>query len=270
MRGLIIAAGRGKRLSHISDLKPLVLLGKTPLLEHILLLANKARINDFVVVTGYRAKEIRSFLDELSGKIKLKIDVIHNEEWEKENGLSVLKAKGHFKGRFVLMMSDHIFDVSIIKRLIKFPLNDDEVVLAVDCNIDNNPLVDREEATKVKRESDIIIDIGKNLKKYNAFDTGIFLCTPAIFSALEQSIKMGDSTLSGGIRTLAHNRKARVMDIGNRLWIDIDDESDLQKACQIFKDTGSFQFFKFKTQELNIRGWGGNPKRHRRRLPTDF
>lgn len=238
MRGLIIAAGRGKRLSHISDLKPLVLLGKTPLLEHILLLANKAGINGFVVVTGYQAKEIRGFLDEISGKRNLKIDVINNEEWEKENGLSVLKAKGHFKGKFVLLMSDHIFDTSIIERLKKFPLNDDEVVLAIDCNIENNPLVDLEEATKVKRENDKIIDIGKNLKEYNAFDTGIFLCTPAIFSALEQSIKMGDSTLSGGIRMLANKRKARVMNIGDRIWIDIDDENALQKACQIFEDMG--------------------------------
>lgn len=238
MRGLIIAAGRGKRLSNISDLKPLVILGKTPLLEHILLLANKAGINAFVVVTGYKAEEIRDFLDEISGKRNLIIDVIHNEEWEKENGLSVLKAKGHFKGKFVLLMSDHIFDASIIEKLKKFPLNDDEVVLAIDCNIENNLFVDIEEATKVKKETDKIINIGKNLKEYNALDTGIFLCTPAIFPALEQSMKMGDSTLSGGIRTLANKRKARVMNIGNRLWIDVDDEKALKKASQVIEDMG--------------------------------
>jgi len=201
-----------------------------------LLLSNNAGINDFVVVTGYQASEIEAFLEELTEKRNLEIDIIHNEKWEKENGLSVLKAKGHFEGKFGLLMSDHIFDVSILKRLIKFPLSDDEVVLAIDCNTKNNPMVDLEEATKVKREKDKILDIGKDLKEYNAIDTGIFLCTPVIFSALEQSIKMGDSTLSGGIRMLANNRKARVMDIGESIWIDIDDENALQKAHLMFKD----------------------------------
>ncbi len=238
MRGLIIAAGRGNRLSHISDLKPLAPLDEKPLIEHILLLANKAGVNDFVVVTGYKARKIKAFLDELTEKRNLKINTIYNEEWKKENGLSVLKAKGHFKGNFVLLMSDHIFDPFILKELMKFPLIDNEVVLAIDCKIRNNPLVNLEEATKVKREKDKILDIGKDLREYNAIDTGIFLCTPAIFSALEQSTKMGDSTLSGGIRTLAHNRKARVMDIGNRLWIDVDDENTLKKACQIIEDMG--------------------------------
>ncbi|MFC2166136.1 nucleotidyltransferase, partial [Acidobacteriota bacterium] len=159
-----------------------------------------------------------------------------NEEWEKENGLSVLKAKNYFKGEFFLLMADHIFDVSIIERLRKFPLNDDEVVLAIDSHIENHPLVDLEDVTRVQREDGRIVNIGKNLEDYSAFDTGIFRCTPAIFSALEQSTAMGDSTLSGGIRALAKKRKAKVMDIGDSFWIDIDDEPALKKACEILKD----------------------------------
>lgn len=237
MRGLIIAAGRGKRLSHITDLKPLVRLDEKPLLEHIFLLAKKAGINDFVVVTGYKAPEIETFLDQMKEQRNLKIDIIHNEEWHKENGLSVLKAKGHFKGRFILLMADHIFDAAILKGLIRFPLREDEVVLAIDCKIKDNPMVNLEDATKVRREKDKILNIGKTLGDFNAIDTGLFLCTPVIFSALEQSIERGDSTLSGGIQVLADNRKARVMDIGYRLWIDVDDENDLQKAGQIDWDT---------------------------------
>jgi choline kinase len=238
LRGLVIAAGRGKRLSHISDLKPLVMVGNTPLLERILLQASKSGIDDFVVVTGYRASEMKEFLEKLSVRRNLKIDTVYNDDWQKENGLSVLKAKEHFEGQFVLMMSDHIFDASIIEKINEFPLNENEIVLAVDCNIDKNSLIDLEDVTRVKKEYDRIIDIGKNLKDYNAFDTGIFRCSPAIFSALEKSIECGDSTLSGGIRTLAIERKARVMDIGDSFWIDVDDENALQKACRLCEEVG--------------------------------
>lgn len=233
MKGLIIAAGKGERISHRGNLKPLILLGEMSILERIFLSANKAGVNEFFVVTGYRAEEMEQFLDELSEKRSFKIKAIYNNEWEKENGISVLKAKDYINEKFFLLMSDHIFDESIIIRLKNYPLNEDEVALGIDTKIDNNLLVDLDDVTKVKKEKDRIIDIGKNLKEYNAFDTGIFLCTPAIFLALEESKQKGDDTLSGGIRTLAKSRKARVMDIGGSFWIDIDDEKAFKKAENI-------------------------------------
>jgi len=75
-----------------------------------------------------------------------------------------------------------------------------------------------------------IAGIGKTIEAYNAFDTGIFLCTPAIFRALEVSQKRKDFSLSGGLRILAESRKAKVMDIANGFWIDVDDEKALERA----------------------------------------
>lgn len=239
MKGLIIAAGRGSRLSHISDLKPLTLLDEMPLLEHIMLSAHKGGVDSFVVVTGYRARDLLSFLDEVRNRRKLRIDVIHNDEWRKSNGLSVLKARGHIRDNFVLMMADHIFDPAIMLELRGIPLNSDEVVLAVDTRVKHNDLIDLDDVTKVKCENGRIVRIGKSLESFDAFDTGMFLCTPALFSALEHSIQAGDSSLSGGIQNLADLGKARVMDIGPRLWIDVDDEPALIKASRIIRDLTS-------------------------------
>ena len=233
MKGLIIAAGQGSRLAHISAVKPLIELGNSSILEHVIRLAKKSGIIELIVVTGYKAEEIEAFLSDLSERIKLKIDTVYNDESEGENGLSVLRAKDYFDDKFVLLMADHIFDATILENLLKFPVKDDEVILAIDSNIENNPLVDPDEATRVRKEKDRIIAIGKNLDDYNAFDTGIFLCSPAIFFALEESMEMGDYTLSGVIRILAKIHKAKAMDIGHRLWIDIDDEATLKKAHQI-------------------------------------
>jgi choline kinase len=84
-------------------------------------------------------------------------------------------------------------------------------------------------------EKDRIRDIGKSIPEYNAFDTGIFLCSPALFDALEESITAGDASLSGGIRKMARKQKARVFDIGNRYWIDIDDDAAFSKAQKLFE-----------------------------------
>ena len=59
------------------------------------------------------------------------------------------------------------------------------------------------EATKVRRSGSRIVAIGKDLRDYDALDTGVFVCSPLLFDALDQSIAGGDTTLSGGIRRLA-------------------------------------------------------------------
>ncbi len=100
----------------------------------------------------------------------------------------------------------------------------------MDHNTKNNEFVDVEDATKVKVVGGKIKDIGKSLKNYNAYDTGIFLCSTTIFGAIEKSIKKGDTSLTGGIKEIARQGKARTMNIDGEFWIDIDNEKMLKKA----------------------------------------
>jgi hypothetical protein len=51
------------------------------------------------------------------------------------------------------------------------------------------------------------VDIGKEIDDYNGFDCGIFLLSPLIFDSLEESIRNGNETLSGGIRILYKKRE---------------------------------------------------------------
>ncbi|MCK4235068.1 hypothetical protein KAX75_11605 [candidate division WOR-3 bacterium] len=79
-------------------------------------------------------------------------------------------------------MSYHIFDVRILKELINYDTKS-SVVLAVDRRI---PLP---EDTKVLQKKERIADIGKNIGESNCIDTGIFLCSPRIFSHIEEAVK---------------------------------------------------------------------------------
>ena len=232
MKCLVIAAGRGSRLSGKGNSKPLVPLLGLPLIERTILTAKKSGINDFYVVTGYEGEKVRRYLDKIGQRTNTNITHVINEEWEKGNGISVLKARDLIKEPFILLMADHLFDYSILDGLKKEQISEDEIILAVDRNIESNKLVDIDDVTKVLIEdNNKITAIGKNISNYNAYDTGIFLCSPVLFHAIEDSfLSTGDSTLSGGIRILSGNGNAKTFDIQDSYWVDVDDEKAFSKA----------------------------------------
>jgi len=230
---LILAAGNGSRIASLSGgiPKPLVPFRGVPLLEHVMTSAQEAGTNQFVIVAGYRADSIRRWLTTRSPG-NSSITLVENPEYQKSNGVSALAAKEKLHEPFLLLMADHIFEPATAKALLEQPLEDNEVILAVDTNLDC--VFDLEDATKVKREGNHIVDIGKNLHSYDALDTGMFLCTPTLFDRLESAKKNGDCSLSDGMRQLARERKLRAFDIGDGHWLDVDTPEAFAHAENVF------------------------------------
>ena len=230
MKCLILAAGKGSRLSRRGKSKPLISLLGIPLIERTIRSAMEAGIDEFYVVSGYNGDQVRSFLDELALRCAAKITHVINNDWQQGNGLSVLRAKDRLDEPFLLLMADHLFDPSILCDLAAQGPRNGEITLAVDHNT-ANPLTELDDVTRVRSENDRVLDIGKELKEFNGFDTGIFLCTPSIFESLERSIEEhGDSSLSGGVRCLAGQGRVNVFDIGGRFWCDADTPQDMDRA----------------------------------------
>lgn len=200
--------------------------------ERVILTIKRCGVEEFHVVTGYKGDIVKGFLDQFSQRTNIKINCLVNEEWDKENGISVLKARGLIDKRFLLCMCDHIFDQSMVERMLKSEIKVGEVALCVDYRVDNPIIANAKEATKVLVEDGRIKDVGKDLIKYNGYDTGLFLCSPVIFDAIEESIKIkDDATLSGAIKVLAEKGSVKAVDSGkNPLWIDIDDHNAYKRA----------------------------------------
>ncbi len=179
MKCLIIAAGRGSRLRQKGDSKPLVPILGIALIERVIRTAMEAGADQFYVVIGYQGERVRKFLEHLAGRLAVRITPLVNDAWDKENGLSVLKARDVLHEPFLLLMADHLFDPNLVRLLTTLNPNDGDVALVVDRNT-GNPLVDMEDVTRVKMEDGKIRDIGKGLADFNGLDTGVFLCSPAI------------------------------------------------------------------------------------------
>jgi 1L-myo-inositol 1-phosphate cytidylyltransferase len=231
MKCLIIAAGQGTRLRAIARSKPLARVGGAPLLEHVVRSAAEAGATDFVVVTGYEAEPVEAFLVEMAARTGLRINLVHNPDWARPNGLSVLAAEAWLGGEFILLMSDHLFDPAILREMIAADRRGAALTLAADFAVDD-PRLDLDDATKIEvGEDGRIVRIGKVLPRYDAVDTGIFIAGRPLLDALRASLAAGGTgSLSEGVQALADSGRAFVRDCGGRWWLDVDDEAAFAKA----------------------------------------
>jgi len=229
MKALIIAAGNGTRMQPVTrgrhkSLMPLLGL---KIIERVILGAKEAGIKEFVIVTGYKGDIYQQTVGD-GLRYGVKIQYVQNDKWEKPNGLSVLCAKKYLKDNFVLLMSDHVFDASTLKKLIRLKIKKDECILAVDKNLES--VLDVSDTTKTVVVGDRVTNMGKHLEKYNAYDTGMFYCTPFIFKALEAVVKREKMSLTNGMNFLVKRGQLRAFDIHGKFWSDCDTWKDIKFA----------------------------------------
>ena len=224
MQGLIVAAGQGSRLRSIAPCKPLAKVGGTPLIQSVIVAARAAGVDEFVVVTGYQAPLVEAFLARLGAQLSLRIETVFNPRWEGANGLSVAAARSALDDRFLLMMSDHLFEPGLPAALLAGGGVPGGVTLAVDRRLDN-PLVDLADVTRAQTSLDgRILRLGKLIEPYDAFDTGVFLASHGLIDAIEETHAAGGpGSITDGMNRLAERDLARAFDIGERFWCYIDD-----------------------------------------------
>lgn len=226
---VILAAGQGSRLGGRDDLpKPLTELLGLSLLERAIRTAHAAGVRRFVVVTGHRQHEVAAATSSIAARLGVRIDVAESRSWELGNGASVLASEPYIDGRFFLLMADHVYPADFLARLIE---HDDGVrtcALVVDHDL---PAVhDLEEATKVRTAGSEIIAIGKALSDFDAADTGIFLCRPALFDALRDCATHGRHLLGEAVQLLAARGEVSWVPSAGQLWQDVDTREDLAVA----------------------------------------
>jgi 1L-myo-inositol 1-phosphate cytidylyltransferase len=214
---VVLMAGMGARLG-ASAPKPLAQLLGRPLIAYTFDALVRAGIKRVYGSVGFQKHLVVAGAERLIPK-DLDVRFIENPDWRKQNGVSVLAAAEHMASPFLLTMSDHLFDQTIVDLTLRNAASD-QLNLAVDRKVDS--IVDLDDATKVETRGDRIVAIGKQLERYDAIDTGLFVCPPEIFDYLESAKSDGDCSLSDGVRAMAEDGKARAIDIGDAWWQDVD------------------------------------------------
>ena len=234
-RAVILAAGLGSRLADgRPGPKPLREVAGVPLIVRIIRALEKGGVREIGIVIGYRGEDLKAGLADYEHRAKLSF--FPNEEYEKPNGTSVLKARDFVTGPTLLLMSDHLWSPRLLRAVASYPVAEQESVLGVDSRID--ACFDLDDATKVEVQGDRIVRIGKELDDYNALDTGLFLITPALIEALDAVNGPEGCSLSQGVAALAAEGRMKAADVGDATWIDVDTPETHAEAERLIAELG--------------------------------
>ena len=242
---VVLMAGQGSRLrgSDKTLLKPLIQMLGRPLICYTIEVLIRAGIRKARFIVGYQSDRMIAGIKQLvpSG---FEHSFIENREWQKQNGISVLAAANHVTSPFLLTMSDHLFDQSIVDLLLGYA-DLGELNLAIDRKVDS--IFDRDDAMKVQTRGGRVFGIGKDLTAYDAIDTGLLVCPLSIFDHLEREKHDGDCSLADGVRSMASEGKARAVDIGSAWWQDIDTPEMLGQAEKYLRARASRELRRSQT-----------------------
>ncbi|NOZ82476.1 MAG: NTP transferase domain-containing protein [Euryarchaeota archaeon] len=214
MKAVVLAAGRGERLRS-STPKPLVKLFGVALIDRVIENLRSAGVSEIVVVCSHPEVERH-----VSGRAR----VVRNTEVERGGGYSLLLGARAVEGEgFILVMSDHVFDREILLKLVES--EPECTTLCIDTVLEGK---DIDEATRVLVDSDVVVDMGKGIERFNALDTGVFYCTQEVLEAA--SGFSGRFSVTDVMLKLASEGRLRALDVSGCYWRDIDTQEELRQA----------------------------------------
>ncbi|MBB5716118.1 NTP transferase domain-containing protein [Sphingomonas aerophila] len=224
---ILLAAGEGSRLRPSAPFKPLCRVAGKALIDHALDGLATAGLTRCVVVLGYGEAAIREHLAlrarRGSGTPEI---VVVTTDHAHPNGVSALAAAPVVDSSgAVLAMCDHLVDPALYRRMAEAGPGPG-LRLGIDRRL-GHAWVDPLDVTCVRTRGQRIEAIGKELVDHDAYDTGVFAVGPALFDALSA---LPDPSLSDGVRVLAAEGRAEIVDVSDLEWLDVDDPPALARA----------------------------------------
>ncbi|HXV58811.1 MAG TPA: phosphocholine cytidylyltransferase family protein [Gaiellaceae bacterium] len=236
MKGLVLAAGPGRRLQPLTDELPKTLLpvsdGRT-ILDVALANLRAAGVEEAVVVTGFAAERVEERAPELERRHGVRLELVFNERAEEwNNAYSLWLAREAFEHGVLLLNGDTVHPPSVEERLLA--ARGPAVLLAVD----REKRLGDEEMKIVLAENGRLRRINKAIDPASAAGEyiGVALIEPEaagpLADALEATWRRDPSLYyEDGFQELAdRGGDIQVAPIGAVDWVEVDDHADLARA----------------------------------------
>ena len=231
MHAVIIAAGKATRMAPHSFITPKSLMeieSGLPIIKFVIEQLRKAGIQDIVVVVR---KENSHHFNKITDGFKI-VEIDCEEEFG--NLYSALVGGRTINDGFLLLMSDHVFEVEMVRRILnKAEKTDKAFVLC----LDKEPsLKAAEEGLKILIDGGKVAKTGKDLLPVYGIDTGIIYCGPRAISYLsEVAEKHGKNcSIKDALNLAVEKNDVDFVDVTGLLWQDVDTLEDLEKAREIY------------------------------------
>lgn len=232
MKAIILASGIGKRLRPLTDNipKPLVKINDKTLIEWQIERLVECKIKDIVITTGLFENKLRRFLKEKYREIN--IIYINNPQYDTTNYIySLWLTKDHIDDNIILLHGDLVFDIKLLKELIK---NDGNLVLV------NKEVKVPKKDFKAVIENNKVVKIGVDF-----FTEDSFLSMPLYkFSKkdfliwmyeIEKEIKNGNLNYyaEDAFNNISNQILLKPLYFTKEICMEIDTLSDLKKARKL-------------------------------------
>jgi choline kinase len=239
LRGLVLAAGPGRRLHPLTAALPKTLLpltdGRT-ILDLALSNLRSVGLEDVVLVTGFASERVEERAPELERRYGVRLELVFNdraEEWN--NAYSLWLARDALREGALLVNGDTVHPVSVEERLLA--ARGPSVLLAVD---EVKPLGE-EEMKILLSEDGGLRRISKSVDPAAAAGEyiGVALIEPAAAEPLAEALEATwrrDPALyyEDGFQELVdRGGRVAVAPIGAVDWVEVDDHHDLARAREI-------------------------------------
>ena len=231
MQAIILAAGTGSRIPHITKHKPkgFILLGDKTLIEMSLDKLIKHGIKDIRIVAGYKSE----FYENLAKKYNGIVSVVKNEDYEITGSMhSLYVARNDISKDFLLLESDILYDEAGIEALLTAQQKD--VVLAsgttnsgdeVYIEVDKNSFL-----VNVSKKSSDLASIHSEFTGLNKISISTYEKMCLIYE--ENSDRWSDKLEyeQFAIRKVSEFLDFYVLKIDDYLWCEIDEVQHLERA----------------------------------------
>jgi len=226
---VILAAGNGKRMGHLTADRPKAMLAVdgVPLIDRHLDALASCGIHDVTVVVGYQQQRLR---DHLCGRVRF----IDNPRYRDTNSLySLALAREQLRDGAVIMNSDLLVSRELMRRLVGAPVQDAVLV-------DSTSAL-AEEEMKVKIWRGFAIDFSKELAPWDADAENVGILKfgahggRRLVEHIDALVAAGDlnAWAPKAFRAFAQQWPLRAVETGGLPWTEIDFPEDLDRAEQL-------------------------------------
>ncbi len=229
MKAVILAAGEGSRMRPLTYTRPKVMLtiANKPILEHLLAEVKTAGIKDFIFIVGYHDEQIRQHFGTGS---KWGVNIEYNTQRKQMGTADAIRTvENMVNGNFLMMNGDIIVNHQDVKNLID----------KKDNTMSLFEVQDTQDLGTVEISKGKVVRIHEKVAKSpsNLANTGLYLFTPEIFSAISQTptSPRGEYEITDSLQLLVdQGRGVSCQQI--KYWLDVSYPWDLLSANETMMD----------------------------------
>jgi glucose-1-phosphate thymidylyltransferase len=227
MKAVIMAAGEGRRLEPLTDVrpKPMLPIANKPLLEYVIQAVVESGVDEIILVTGYQRERIQNHFgtgDDWGAPIQYAV-----QEKQLGTGHAILQAESLVDGSFLVLNGDRILEPQIFEQLLRMNPNGDAVLAVTRSDQPSEYGVVQLEGESVHS---IVEKPARATVKSDLINAGVYLFSDGIFDVIRSTEPVGgELTVTAALEKLAMDDLVSVVPYDG-IWLDVTHHWDILRV----------------------------------------